>query len=314
MRPPLAPAALARFAALALLAGGCASEPVELGLDLEPGRSFAVVLSATQDLVQELDDGESVSSQTVTLRWHEHVEAVDALGNATMVHTYDSVQFLAEAPDGRIEYDSNRDGPDAPAGAFGLGAVVGESLRIELGPRGRVRAIHGVRELVDRVVGRLALPPGVDAASVRQGLERHFGEDAVRDRLSTLFGVLPDGPVRVGDTWTRTSEVRAPFPHRRVDEYELDEVDGESATVFVKSRIRPLEDAPPVRSGTAELRFRVEGRQEGRLVIDRATGILSLGEILQDLEGTMTLSSPGRDDLTIPLELIGKIELATTDR
>ena len=294
------------------VAAGCASQEVELGLHLTEGQSFGVAFVATQDLVQEVGDDEIEMSRSIAYHWHEDVESVDADGNATVVRTYDAIFLVEDGSGGHVEYDSTRAGAKVPAAALGFDAAIGESLRLELSPRGEVRSVGGVDRMLDRMVAKMRLPDGVDAYAVRRGLEQEFGEEAVRERMQTLLGIYPDGPVREGDSWTRDAIVRTSFPHRQESVYELTDIDEKFVTIHVETRIRPLKDAPPVRSGMVEMRFFVEGTQEGRLVVDRATGVVMVGEIVQELEGTMTLTMPGRGSVTSPMKLEGKIELATT--
>lgn len=294
-----------------LLLGSCASEKIALGLRLEPGQSFGVAMVMEQDVAQDYGEHELETSQRIAITWREEVESVKPDGTAVVAFVYETARFAIDGPEtGLVEYDSAAPGPSVPPFALGLDAVVGERVRLEIGPTGEIRSLTDVTHLVDRVIAKLVLPAGVDPAAVRDDLRRHFGEDALREMLQTVLSIYPDREVGVGDQWTRRMQVTRGFPHEQTNTYELRDFDDERAVVSIRSKVKSLAAAPSVRSGLTQMQLDLEGTQRGRLTIDRRTGMVVVAEILQDLEGTLTTSIPGVDPLVTDMELSGRIQLA----
>jgi len=296
---------------LALLLTACRSDPIALGLQLESGTEQRVALAMSQRVTEERGGEELESTQDVVLEWRQAVESRSSDGSAVLALSYDRARMVASNPSfGTISYDSKNPPAVVPLLAIGLHASVGETVRLVLDERGEILRVPGIEGFADRIFNKLELPPSVDAAAARAALRQWFSEDSMRELMRPIFSIYPEGLVQTGDRWQREVTAARPFPHCQSNEYELESFNEETATVRVRSVLVPLGNEPVAYGRGMSARFEVEGELEGRLLVDRATGLVLLGELEQELEGTVTYFVPGAENVEAELELEGRIEYA----
>ncbi len=296
---------------LAPLFAACKSEPIALGLRLEPGHQLDVALAMSQVVTEEREGAEFESDQNVLLQWRQTIEDVRPDGSAVLSLAYQRARLSASNPSfGTISYDSKNPPATIPMLAIGLHAAVGETVRLRLNERGEILSVPGIESFADRIFNKLELPPTVNSNVARSALRQWFSEDAMREMMRPIFSIYPDGLVQTGDSWQREAAIQQPFPHRQINEYKLVDVDEKTATIRVRSELEPEEDAIVRYDRGSSARFDVEGGVEGKLVIDRATGFVVLGELTQELEGTVTFTDQNGESVESSLSLEGRVEYA----
>lgn len=306
----------ARLPVLALLlapAAACRSEPVLLRLALEPGSARDVAMVVEQTARQDWGGGETRTTQHLRVVWRQEVLEVADDGTAVVGLTWESARLALDGPElGHLEYDSDRRDEGVPPFALGLDAMLGERMRLTITPTGEIVSTD-VERLIDRVLARLALPPGERSDAIRGGLRHRFGDDAVREMLQATVSIYPDGPVVVGDRWRRDLTVTRGYPHTQRNTYELTGVSDELLTVRVRSKLESLPDARLPGSGPVTTAVDVRGTQTGVLRLDRATGMVLVAELQQRLRGDVVLTMAGTEPSRSRVEITGRIELAVGD-
>lgn len=290
------------------LTSGCKSEPIELSLRPQVGVNFGVILNMSQRVVEERSEADVESRQDVSLQWRQTVDGIGPNGNAMITLKYERARMSASNPSfGVVHYDSQSRNESIPLLAIGLEAVIGEEVKLEIDQRGEIVNVPGIESFATRVANKLQLPPGINAIDVRAAVRNWFSEDAVREMMRPIFSIYPDGPVQTGDSWIREVPVQRPFPHVQRNEYELESFNASKAMLSVHSELIPLDQAPD-QGGAVQID--VEGSLRGTLQIDRVTGYVVLGELNQQLEGTITLTAPDGETLVTPMTLEGSIKFA----
>jgi hypothetical protein len=140
------------------------------------------------------------------------VEDITADGNATIRETFESMRLEQSAPTGKVVFDSttpheSTDTSEAAVAAM-MSALVGESITMVIAPSGSVSRIEGMTRILDKAMKSLSLTPG--AAVVMNQLKGLVGDDAIRGMFDQSFGIFPDRPLRVGDSWTSQFEPTNP--------------------------------------------------------------------------------------------------------
>jgi len=293
------------------LTPACKSEPIALGLNLEGAFELKVALAMSQLVTEERDGEEFESAQDVILQWSQTVEDVRPDGSAVLALAYERARLAVSNPSfGTVTYDSAAPPDVVPLLAIGLHAAVGETVRLVVDERGEILKVPGIETFADRIYSKLALPPSMDGSAARNTLRQWFSEDAMREMMRPIFSIYPDGLVQTGDSWQREVTVQRPFPHKQINHYELVDVDAGTATIRVTSELEPLGEARVDYPGGVSAVFDIEGSLEGRLLLHRLSGLVLLGEMVQELEGTVTYFIPNENPVEASLELEGSIEYA----
>ena len=142
------------------------------------------------------------------------VDGIAADGTATIRSTTESIKMTMNIPMmGEVTYDSAN---PQPAGSNPLvdsigqsvGALVGETLTLAVAPSGKVGKIDGLAQLVEKV--KKASPTSGGAMGMGN-MDSFFSEDAQRSTIEQSFAVMPDKPVKTGDTWKNEYKIPSPL-------------------------------------------------------------------------------------------------------
>ena len=142
------------------------------------------------------------------------VDDVAADGTATIRSTTESIKMTMNIPMmGEVSYDSAN---PQPAGSNpivdglgqSVGALVGETLTLAVAPSGKVGKIDGLASLVEKMK---KASPSAGGAMGMGNMDSFFSEDAQRSTIEQSFAVMPDKPVKTGDSWKNEYKIPSPL-------------------------------------------------------------------------------------------------------
>lgn len=142
------------------------------------------------------------------------VDDIAADGTATIRSTTESIKMTMNIPMmGEVSYDS---AAPQPAGtnpitdALGqsVGALVGETLTLAVASTGKVGKIDGLARVVEKLKKSA---PAAGGAMGMGNMDSFFSEDAQRSTIEQSFAVMPDKPVKPGDTWKNEYKIPSPL-------------------------------------------------------------------------------------------------------
>jgi len=156
--------------------------------------------------------GDMTVGNTMTQVQVMTTDDVTADGTATVSSKIESVRMDMNTPMGTMTYDSANaaaasDPMIAPIAQM-MGALIGETVTVVLGPDGAVKSVTGATKLAEKL--KQNMPPGADAMGGLAGLDAMMSDEAMRATYGQNFASLPAKPVKPGDTWK--SEVKMPNP------------------------------------------------------------------------------------------------------
>lgn len=275
-------------------------DAIELRLRLKKGDRMRI-WSVSEQSIRQTMVGELAIQQRMGLATTYEVIAVDSQGVATMRVRYDSLAFLQDGAIGKVAYSSADTATEPPPLAAGFAAMVGEEITVRIGQDGRVLDVAGVeeaRERINRKMGRGAGQLGQLSVGIGGGVSQEYFKTAVEQ--GTAF--LPGKPVKVGESWNRTTSMHQGFPLTVETTYRLVSIDDGVATIEMEGTLK--KNADTSKSGSGGFVYDLAGTQEGELKIDRATGWVTESESRQELSGTFSVrgASPekaGRYPVTV---------------
>ncbi len=214
----------------------------------------------------------------------------------TSVTTVSSFEVVDAGADGaqlrqKVEGVSVKaDDPTGPSAARAAGVLKGAQFTLTVSPAGRVAKFDGYNDFVRRLTG------GNDAAEKQ--VRAAYPEEAFKEELATIFGVLPDKPAAPGATWKRTESLplgplgvlsgEATYTYRGKGD------GGEQIDVT-----RVLTYAAPKEEGNLKLRDVKVREAKGTALFDAANGRLVKEELTVKLEGAVVLKESATATTTI---------------
>ena len=196
--------------------------------------------------------------------------------------------------------------------AEGLGdRMKGLTLTYTLDDKGKVTKVEGRDKYVEKLAG--------DDENLKKLFQATMTEDALKMGLQDLFGFVPDGPVKAGDTWKK--EYKAPlgplgeFAVTGAFKY-AGPADGlEKVTYTAEARF-----SPPQAGADGGLPFTITKGElkadkfEGTLLFDPKAGRLKEGRSEAKFGGKMTVSVNGMElemDFTQTQKTVATVSTST---
>jgi hypothetical protein len=296
-------------ACLALLTA-CTWKEVEVQLRFNPkmGDTYKVQMVAEQQISQTLEGETMDVAQTIGMGFTYAITEIDADGNAWVDVVYDSIRLDQSSPTGNVSYDSANPPEEVPPEAMGIGALVGKGFRMKLSPEGEIVEVAGLDEMINDMLDDMGITDEAMLEQLRQSISEQYDADAMREQMGNTVISYPDGPVRIGDTWTETTTSGGQFPTQAESVYTLQGYQDGIATVGVTSTISINPNAEPQSFAGMELVYNLSGEQEGVMLINVETGWMASAAITQTMSGDMTISGGGTD-MTIPMSIFSVVNL-----
>ena len=154
----------------------------------------------------------TTQKQEFVQRWE--VKDVTADGVATVDMSVVSVKTSMDQGTGVTgEFDSTKPAEEQFSGPPNLrpmmetmGMLVGERSTVEVDAQGNVRKVEGMNKVVEKMLAKMGNANPIVARNVRSTM----GDEAIRGNLELFFKILPEKPVKEGDTWTTTFQQSSP--------------------------------------------------------------------------------------------------------
>lgn len=297
VRARLAFSSLLGFA-LAAPASAAGQEGTVLRYRFEPGQTFTYVTTTETETTQTMMGSEQTSRQTLVQGVRMEVLSVDGDGAARLSYTTESVRVTMEGPMGTLTWDSAVPDAPVPPPLQAFAGMHGGTYFLIMEPTGGVRGVEGTEDLVERMVQRMTLPPGMSPEALKADLRAQFGDESMTAAMSQNLGAFPAEGLAVGSSWTRTGRTPG-FPI--LLETTATVVGREGGVVTLATTSTMTSDSASVLEVSQMVqRFDLAGGGTGTMEIEEATGMLVRMRTEMTMEGEMTMSM-GSQELTIPM-------------
>lgn len=303
------------MACLAILAlCGVGTAAVRLEFKLDKGKTYYQKTVMDQKITQTIMDQQQTIDQSIGSGMKLDVLEVDGQGNMRIRYTYLWSRFKSTNPMLRQDYDSARKTP-VPPGAEGFAALIGQGYVMDMSPGGKVLKIEGAKELREAVLQKL--PAGAETAPTMQILNAFLDERSIKEMTEASMAIYPDKPVEQGDSWEEKAVLTVGFPVLTESKWTLRERAGGLATIGEVSSVRSNPDAPPIDAGGMKMKADLTGTQEGVLLVDEKTGLITSNKARQNIKGALKLGASAEgpfDMMTIPIVFETAVVAETSDR
>lgn len=292
-----------------------AQDKVTLSLKLESGKKYDAGMMMDQTITETIQGHEVHVAQTIGMGMVYDVTSVDPDGTMHINVKYDWVVFKQDASGMQTQYDSRTDKGPIPPTAQGFAGIVGEGFEMHLGPDGSVKKLVGTDHMITAMINKLTVPPGPMLEQLKAALHKQFNDDTLRQNMEKMTRIFPDGPVAIGDSWSRTQEVKIGMQAKIANTWTLKKIENGQATIAISSKIEPLDNAEPIDMGIMKMKMDMNGTQDGEFVVKLADGWTQQATLAQDLKGKMVLTnSQNAETMELPMlikgdtKITGKVE------
>lgn len=155
--------------------------------------------------------------------------------------------------------------------------IIGKKFTMKVDEDGKVLEVTGFNKLFSDMVDSM----GVDDEAkekMMQGLSQQVNDEEIKDQFAQIFYIFPGKAVKPGDSWTISHETKGKMPAKYITTYKVKEIEGDMITLSTETKIESGEET-----------FKIEGDQNGAMIVDSRTGLVVTADFKQDI----TFSSSG---------------------
>jgi len=282
---------------------------VLLQLNFKEGKHYGLLMTTDQKISQEIQGQKMELDQTMKIGLDFNVVRVLDNGDAEIEVTYKRTGYRFYNPMiGTFEYDSDNPPAKIPPPALGFAALIGKGFTIVISPKGEVRELRGLDQMLAQVVNDLDLPP--QAASAREqivaALKKQFGDDATKEMLGQTFNIFPPDSIPIGGTWRKRIEMRSVYPMVIDARYTLQSIKENEAHISLSAEIGSNPKTSPLTFGGMTMEYQFSGKMEGELVLDLESGLTKSGRTNQVFSGEMKITGgPSGKPTAVPIKIEG---------
>lgn len=307
------------LAALAQVSWATSGADVDLKLRLEKGKTYNLRTVNDTKMTLSLMGQEMKINQKMGYDITYEVQAVDDQGNAAIKAAFHSINMELEIGEvsGKIEYNSV-----SPAEAE-TPAANGPSCRMVLSKTGKVREVEGMKEVKTRMMEVLESSGEQETIKemMRMRFEEMFSDQKIVQMMGGVFGMFPDQPVGVGDSWSTTgitlkdmlkTEMRfsggagdldiKDMPIAEEHNWTLKERRDGVAVLAVVSVAKPKPEAGATEMEQSKPTLDLAGEQSGKLELEESTGWIVSGRMVYRFLGEQKIEDSPMGSIVIPLK------------
>ena len=250
------------------------AENVDLKLTLSQGQSFKIRMSTSNTASTTVNRQPMKTVETLKFALQFTVAEVAPDGNYRLKAVFDNLSYsLAGAGEET----------DVMSGILtkAFAAVSGQSFEVRLNRAGLVLGVSGLESAVQAATQTLASHPEAARQIMTAFISQGLSEATWRQGLAQVFSVLPDGPVAIGERWSRKLAGSGQGLKWQSDLYcKILERSNGVAKVKVYYDIKSLE-----KSLAIGVTYSLSGTSQGTVDVEEATGLVLRGSLKSDVKG-----------------------------
>lgn len=285
-----------KFTSLFLLFIGLSGfSQIALTYQLKKEQFFKIVTVADQTIEQNIAGTIAEVKQKITMGIsYEVVSATKELFDIKC--TYYRIAYATSAMGIEVNYDSENPNQEVEPGAVAFAALLDKSFFIKINTSGAVLEVSGFDEIIDAMMEDFGELDEATRSATREQFKLQFGDEQITKTMEQSLKFFPiSGKAKKNEKWSISSTLGM-FEVDIKSDYELSGYDQKSATISVWSEIAP--SSFKQNAGGVDMEMEMSGSQSGEYIIERSTGMLISGRIVQDL--TASAKTMG---MTIPMKI-----------
>lgn len=248
-----------------------------------------VVMGATQN---------QLSTNTVDYR----IDLADILADGSLkwVATFTRVSYSSDdGMENQFDYDSadpEQDTTELRNRIFN--SMIGKTMTISTNPQGGIISLTGSSRLFDDMIAELNNMPGVEGLAA--SLKNAYGDSAMMESFSNIWGFYPQKPVKVGQKWQIKRSNTGMIAMSTNYTYTLKSRTEKQAVLASKSQVKTLPSAQ-LSLGFADIKYDMKGTGTGESVLTQPEGVLKKGTHTLSMTGMMYMTGSGFPKMDVPI-------------
>ena len=286
--------------------GTQSADGTTLKFNLQKGEKYQYTIGMDMHMRQSMM-GKDVDVNTNMDMGYTFEVTDDSAGWKKVNATVSKIAMKMDAGGMQVNFDSDNPGAADSTGPMGkvgkiFEAMKGGTFGFTINEKGEVGSVTGIREMMEHAVSTLNDPTAT--AGIMAGMSKSFDEEQFKQNLQQSFGVYPEKPVKVGDSWHKTMMMNNAGMVLKMDNtYTLESVENNNAKIKMSSKISSGSDSTQLMG----MQMDIDGTMEGTMQFDIASGMPIKGQ--SNMQMNMKVKNQGVEipmKMTFTMNITGK--------
>ncbi|MFO7702739.1 MAG: DUF6263 family protein [Psychroflexus maritimus] len=283
---------------------------IDLKLQLTEGETYQHSSKIKMDLNQKMMGQDVDLTMTIEGKM-SFINQSNLEGSHELVGFYDYLSYETQMPQMQMKVSSDEVDAENPLSSI-FNDMVGEKFNFNLSNQGRVSEVEGIDKIWTKLIAANENLSDLEKNQFQAQMQESFGADSFAGSLETSFAIYPEAPVKLGDSWTVTTNLQNGYPAQIKTTFTLKDFDEDFVYIEGEGNIKTEEEDNRMTTNGMEFIFSLEGSNTSELKLDRKTGWIVDGTVNQNAKGNMKFAEapPEMEDQTIALDFTYLIELS----
>jgi hypothetical protein len=274
-------------------AGKTEGGAVTLKWKFEKGKPFYQELTTDTKQTMKVMGMDITQNQKETFVFSWTPKDQDKDGNWVIQQKIEAVKMDIDIGGQKVAYDSTKEAGTANPLADFFKALVGSEFTLTVSPDGKVTKIEGRDEFLKKLV--------TANQQMEPMLKQILSDDALKQMADPAFSVVPNKPVKPGDSWTRDSKLNM-GPIGSYDtsyKYTLAGPDAKDKDLEKITVDTTLKYTPPAEGTATQLPFKIKkadlksSEAKGTVLFNVAKGRVASSDMGLKLDGKLSIEIGG---------------------
>ncbi len=224
---------------------------------------------------------------------------------------YKSLKMSMQMPQGSMEFSSDKVDTNDVFSTI-LGEMVGKTFYITMLRNGKIKEVRNTDILFSSIYDKLPNAPETQVAQVKKQLQDAYGGDALKGNLEMVTSIFPDRPVKIGDTWNVTTNMKSGFSALMNSTYKYLEEGSDFYLIGGDSSIKTEDTDTYVENNGMQMKYNLTGNLVSKIKIDKSSGWIVEAKIDQELKGNTEIKGNAQMPNGMSIPMVMKNDMTIT--
>lgn len=254
-------------------------------LKLPKGAIYNGSITSEMNIERTYENSTEKIKETTIYEFHLEVTEVRTDGNMAVQLIFDRIYSKSDNNGAVNEYDSKKIG----GMSYPAATIVGLAIGMVLTPRAKVAEISGLDAVHEKMIGLFGEQTDEWKNQYRETLQQTFGENTLKQMFERQLDYFPNGPIAVGETWTKQFDMSIGMPMHAEQKLTLHKREGDLAFIGIESTLSP--SGRTTQDGNTTFFYNLYGSEKHEITMEVKTGLVVHASSHEKEEGSVTLET-----------------------
>jgi len=277
------------------------AKKVDLQFNLEKGKTYTQTTVMNSETKQTISGVEQIIKQSASAKTKMEFKSEGETAN-TYTLWYENISMSIDQ--GGMTQDFNSDTTqletvDPMSGIFS--SLTGNKFDAKINQKGKILEVNGLEEVIEKATA----PLGEQASMISEQISAGFGDSGLAKNLEMLTAIMPDGPVKVGETWKNEQFTSSGLPMILKNTFTLKSVSDGVATIDVTAKISVDAENSTTEIQGMKASYFMDGSRTGTFEMEVSSGFVTSASLNDLIAGSISFESSPQmpDGMTVPIDM-----------